>query len=431
QDIGGWDVSKVTDMKNMFASVQTFNHNIGSWQVGQVTNMVGMFAYAWKFNQDIGGWDVSNVTNMAGMFFSARAFNQDIGSWDVQQVTSMKNMFFDCPLNQDLGAWNVSNVTDMSDMFGSFGHLSVENYDKLLIGWSTLTLQNGVNFGNYAAFYCNGSDARQQIIDDFGWSIFDAGAKCLDSDNDGVEDSIDVCPNTPIGEEVDETGCPVDQDETDTDGDGIPDMDDTDDDNDGTPDTDDDFPLNPEEDTDTDGDGTGDNADEDDDNDGTPDSDDAFPFDPDEHMDTDGDGIGDNSDTDDDGDGYSDETEQEEGSDPKDASSIPEDSVDEGDDNGDSPGISEPLLVPAQAFTPNGDGNNDAWIIPGIDNYPNNNVRVYNRWGHEVFGTKSYRNNWEGFYKSRNEKLPAGSYLYIIDLGNGSAPLQGWIFINY
>ena len=43
-------------------------------------------------------------------------------------------------------------------------------------------------------------------------------AEELDSDGDGVFDSLDKCPNTPIGVEVDEKGCPLD-----TDGDGVPD----------------------------------------------------------------------------------------------------------------------------------------------------------------------------------------------------------------
>src|SRR5690606_5579625 len=181
---------------------------------------------------------------------------------------------------------------------------------------------------------------------------------------------------------------------------------DEDDDNDGILDEADAFPKDPTEDTDTDGDGIGDQADEDDDNDGILDEADAFPKDSAEVSDADGDGIVDQADDDDDNDGILD-----------------------GDDA--FPTSDEPSLVPAQAFTPNGDGNNDAWIIPGIDNYPNNKVSVYNRWGHEVFATRSYKNDWEGFYKRRNEKLPAASYLYIINLGNGSAPLQGWIFINY
>jgi gliding motility-associated-like protein len=277
-----------------------------------------------------------------------------------------------------------------------------------------------------------------------------------DDDNDGTPDSEDAFPKD-------------DSEDTDTDGDGTGDNADDDADNDGTLDDEDAFPYDPNEDsdidgdgvgdnsdtdddndgvtdTDTDGDGLGDNVDNDDDNDGIPDDQDDFPNDASETIDTDGDGIGDNADTDDDGDGYSDEVELTEGTDPTDASSTPldtdgdgiPDSMDEDDDNDGVPDADdafptseEPSLVPAQAFTPNGDGNNDAWVIPGIDNYPNNVVKVYNRWGHEVFGTRSYRNNWEGFYKNRNEKLPAGSYMYVINLGDGSAPLQGWIFINY
>ena len=48
-----------------------------------------------------------------------------------------------------------------------------------------------------------------------------------------------------------------------------------------------------------------------------------------------------------------------------------------------------------------------------------------------VFATTSYKNDWNGTYNSNSEKLPAGSYFYVIDLGNGTAPLQGWMFINY
>ncbi|AYN67481.1 hypothetical protein D1013_08960 [Euzebyella marina] len=242
-----------------------------------------------------------------------------------------------------------------------------------------------------------------------------------DDDNDGYPDDVDDLPHNP-------------NEYSDIDGDGIGDNEDTDDDNDG------------EEDVDTDGDGLGDNVDEDDDNDGVVDGSDDFPLDETEQKDTDSDGTGDNADTDDDGDGYTDQQENESGTDSTDPIDTPADNDNDGipdnrDDDDDNDGVpdsedyfpqdNEPVLVPAEAFTPNNDGLNDSWMVPGIENYPNNVVRIYNRYGHEVFAQNSYRNDWQGFFKNKNEKLPSGSYLYIIDLGNGEAPLRGWIFINY
>ena len=79
QDIGSWNVSKVTNMGDMFESAKKFNQDIGSWNVSNVTDMDLMFSYAENFNQDIGAWNVSNVTDMESMFESAENFNQDIG----------------------------------------------------------------------------------------------------------------------------------------------------------------------------------------------------------------------------------------------------------------------------------------------------------------------------------------------------------------
>jgi OOP family OmpA-OmpF porin len=46
----------------------------------------------------------------------------------------------------------------------------------------------------------------------------DANGCPIDADNDGVADSADRCPNTPSGEQVDAQGCPI---ATDSDGDGV------------------------------------------------------------------------------------------------------------------------------------------------------------------------------------------------------------------
>lgn len=53
----------------------------------------------------ISNWDVSKVTNMDQMFLFSQ-FNQDISGWDVSRVTSFKNMFAQTPFNQNLCAWN-------------------------------------------------------------------------------------------------------------------------------------------------------------------------------------------------------------------------------------------------------------------------------------------------------------------------------------
>ncbi len=241
-----------------------------------------------------------------------------------------------------------------------------------------------------------------------------------DSDGDGIIDSLDNCQTISNSNQLD----------TDNDGDG--DACDDDDDGDGTPDTEDDFPTDPNEDTDTDGDGIGNNEDTDDDGDGTPDTEDDFPTNPNEDTDTDGDGIGNNEDTDDDGDGTPD-TEDDFPTDPNEDTDADGDGVganEDLDDNNSDVGKERPV-IPAEALTPNGDGINDTWVILGIENYPNALVTIYNRYGHKVFNTISYKNDWSGRYSSKSKNLPAGSYYYVIDFRNGNKPINGWIFLNY
>ena len=123
-----------------------------------------MFLGAAAFNQDIGGWDVSAVMDMRGMFQGAAAFNQDIGGWDVSAVTNMNRMFFFATaFDQDLGAWDVSNVEDMEAML-DVTDLSALNYDRTLIGWSQRDNVNGVSFGAQVK-YCNSGPFRLHLIE--------------------------------------------------------------------------------------------------------------------------------------------------------------------------------------------------------------------------------------------------------------------------
>ncbi|MEO1262421.1 MAG: gliding motility-associated C-terminal domain-containing protein [Bacteroidota bacterium] len=82
-------------------------------------------------------------------------------------------------------------------------------------------------------------------------------------------------------------------------------------------------------------------------------------------------------------------------------------------------------------ITPNGDGMNDAFVIPCFgkeDGFPANVVKIYNQWGDQVFHAAPYQNNWQGTFDG--EDLPAGTYFYVIDLGNGEKPMSGYLIIQ-
>ncbi len=80
------------------------------------------------------------------------------------------------------------------------------------------------------------------------------------------------------------------------------------------------------------------------------------------------------------------------------------------------------------AFIPNNDGINDFWEIRAIESYPNATVHVYSRWGQLVFSAKNgYKEPWDGTFKGK--ELPMDTYFYIIDLKNGSEPINGHVTI--
>ena len=117
-DLSSWDVSKVTDMSDMFFFVTSFNGDLSSWDVSNVTDMSNMLAFAYDFNGNLSSWDVLAVTDMSGMFEAADSFNGNLSSWNVSNVTDMSSMFaLATKFNQPLNSWNVSSVRDMSGMF--------------------------------------------------------------------------------------------------------------------------------------------------------------------------------------------------------------------------------------------------------------------------------------------------------------------------
>ncbi|WP_345168600.1 PKD domain-containing protein [Nibribacter koreensis] len=74
------------------------------------------------------------------------------------------------------------------------------------------------------------------------------------------------------------------------------------------------------------------------------------------------------------------------------------------------------LKIP-KAFSPNGDGVNDTWEIPGVEDYPNVSIEIYNRWGEVVYNAFGYKTPWDG--RRNGADLPVGAYYYIINPHNG------------
>jgi len=81
------------------------------------------------------------------------------------------------------------------------------------------------------------------------------------------------------------------------------------------------------------------------------------------------------------------------------------------------------------AITPNGDGANDFFIINKIENFPNNSLEIYNRYGNVVFDESPYTNSWNGQSFGGGD-LPDGMYYYTINWGDGREAKTGYILIK-
>ena len=109
-----------------------------------------------------------------------------------------------------------------------------------------------------------------------------------------------------------------------------------------------------------------------------------------------------------------------------------------------------PAVLPAtfeiyNGITPNGDNMNDFFWIKGIHDYPNNNVKIFNRWGILVYETDGYGqgdddsiNTFNGTSEGRvtvqeDKNLPTGTYFYILTFQGenpGKDSYRGYLYIN-
>ena len=92
-------------------------------------------------------------------------------------------------------------------------------------------------------------------------------------------------------------------------------------------------------------------------------------------------------------------------------------------------------------MTPDGDGVNDVFVIKGIQKFPNNTLRIFNRWGVKVYEAKGYGQNGRFFNGTSNGRvtinqdtsLPVGTYYYVLEYVNATGEtkkLAGPLYIN-
>ncbi|MES3018675.1 MAG: MBG domain-containing protein [Bacteroidota bacterium] len=78
-------------------------------------------------------------------------------------------------------------------------------------------------------------------------------------------------------------------------------------------------------------------------------------------------------------------------------------------------------------ISPNYDGVNDAFIVRNIEHYPGNELWITDKTGKIVYHQKNYGNSWKGTFGEN--ALPAGTYYYVLDLGNKTAKMKGHISV--
>ena len=92
------------------------------------------------------------------------------------------------------------------------------------------------------------------------------------------------------------------------------------------------------------------------------------------------------------------------------------------------------LNIP-EGISPNGDRKNDLLVIPCIEDYPENILKIYNRYGTQIYEASNYFNTWDGRsnkgFPNNSELLPIGTYFYVLAIKGFSKPKVGYVYLNY
>lgn len=93
------------------------------------------------------------------------------------------------------------------------------------------------------------------------------------------------------------------------------------------------------------------------------------------------------------------------------------------------------ISVDNYLVTPNGDGNNDSFIIPELSQSPNNSLQIFDRFGLKVFEMENYTDEFQGFANTgtilmgKEKGLPIGVYFFIVEMRDLNLDFQGFLYL--
>jgi gliding motility-associated-like protein len=85
-----------------------------------------------------------------------------------------------------------------------------------------------------------------------------------------------------------------------------------------------------------------------------------------------------------------------------------------------------PIHVP-NAFSPNGDGINDTWVIENISYYPGATLDLFNRYGQRLLHSEGYGKAWDGTFNGN--PVPVATYYYVLDPKNNMPKMTGSVTV--
>jgi gliding motility-associated-like protein len=83
-------------------------------------------------------------------------------------------------------------------------------------------------------------------------------------------------------------------------------------------------------------------------------------------------------------------------------------------------------ITPPVAFSPNGDGPNDFWVIDGVEKYSDCTINIFDGRGKRIYQKTGYSNDWDGTYQGK--PVPGGTYYYVFACPN-TQPLTGSVLV--